>query len=91
MAPLPAAVALPRRGSGSAAELLAAADAPPRTLLELGAGAGNLARHLNGSLEIALTDRSPHMLEISKRVNPECVHLLGHIRTLDPFSSREGS
>jgi len=64
-------------------ELLAAADAPPRTLLELGAGAGSLAYHLKGSLELTLTDRSPQMLEVSRRVNPECTHLLGDMGTLD--------
>jgi SAM-dependent methyltransferase len=64
-------------------ELLTAPDAPPRTLLELGAGAGSLAYHLKGKLELTLTDRSPPMLEVSKRVNPECTHLLGDMRTLD--------
>jgi SAM-dependent methyltransferase len=64
-------------------ELLAASDAPPRTLLELGAGAGSLAHHLKGKLHLTLTDRSPQMLEVSQRVNPECAHLLGDMRTLD--------
>ena len=64
-------------------DLLAAPDAPPRTLLELGAGAGSLAYHFKGKLDLTLTDRSPQMLEASKRVNPECTHLLGDMRTLD--------
>lgn len=64
-------------------ELLAASGAPPRTLLELGAGAGSLAYHLKGELELKLTDRSQRMLDVSKRVNPECAHLLGDMRTLD--------
>lgn len=63
-------------------ELLAAADAPPRTLLELGAGAGSLACHLKEHLELTLTDRSPQMLEVSRGVNPECTHLVGDMRTL---------
>ena len=64
-------------------ELIAAADAPPRTLLELGAGAGSLAWHLKGALELTLTDRSHQMLAVSKQVNPECMHQLGDMRTLD--------
>jgi SAM-dependent methyltransferase len=64
-------------------ELLAAPDAPPRTLLELGAGAGSLAYHFKGTLDLTLTDRSLQMLEISKRVNPECLHLLGDMTTMD--------
>lgn len=64
-------------------ELLAAADAPPRTLLELGAGAGSFAYHLKERLELTLTDRSPEMLEVSRTVNPECTHLVGDMRTLD--------
>lgn len=63
--------------------LLAASDAPPRTLLELGAGAGSLACHLKGDLELTLTDRSQRMLEVSRRVNPECAHVHGDMRTLD--------
>lgn len=64
-------------------ELLGAADARPRTLLELGAGAGSLAYHLKGEMELTLTDRSPEMLAVSKQVNPECTHLIGDMRTLD--------
>jgi SAM-dependent methyltransferase len=64
-------------------ELLGAADAPPRTLLELGSGAGSLAYHLKGELELTLTDSSVEMLEVSRAVNPECEHVLGDMRTLD--------
>jgi SAM-dependent methyltransferase len=64
-------------------ELLAAPDAAPRTLLELGAGAGSLAYHLKEHLDLTLTDRSPEMLEVSRKVNSECTHLLGDMRTLD--------
>lgn len=64
-------------------ELLGAPDARPSTLLELGAGAGSLAYHLKGTLELTLTDRSPRMLEVSQDVNPECTHLLGDMMTLD--------
>ena len=43
-------------------EMLAAPDAPPRTLLELGCGGGSLAYHLKSSLQLTLSDRSPQML-----------------------------
>src|SRR5262245_6051771 len=63
-------------------DLLRAADAPPRTLLELGAGAGSLAHHFKDKLELTLTDRSAQMLNVSKSVNPECDHQLGDMTTM---------
>lgn len=63
-------------------ELLSAPDAPPQTLLELGAGAGSLAYHLKRHLDLTLTDRSPPMLAASRKVNPECEHQLGDMREL---------
>jgi trans-aconitate methyltransferase len=63
--------------------LLSAPDTPPRTLLELGSGGGSLAFHLKGVMTLTLTDRSAQMLEVSRRVNPECEHLLGDMRTLN--------
>jgi SAM-dependent methyltransferase len=63
--------------------LLAAPDAPPRTLLELGAGGGSLAFHLKGSFALTLTDLSEEMLAVSRSVNPECEHLQGDMRTLE--------
>ncbi len=64
-------------------DLLNAPARRPTSLLELGAGAGSLAYHLKGSLALTLTDRSTEMLGISRRVNPECEHLSGDMRTLD--------
>lgn len=63
--------------------LVNAPDAPPTTLLELGSGGGSLAWHLKAHLRLTLTDRSPHMLAVSRAVNPECEHLTGDMRTLD--------
>lgn len=63
--------------------LMGAADAPPRTLLELGCGGGSLASHLNHDLQLTLSDVSPQMLAVSRQINPECEHLLGDMRTLD--------
>ena len=63
--------------------LLAAPDAPPQTLLELGSGGGSLAFHLKERFALTLTDRSPGMLAVNRATNPECEHVLGDMRTLD--------
>lgn len=63
--------------------LLSATDPPPRTLLELGSGGGSLASHFKHRLQLTLTDRSAQMLEVSRRVNPECEHILSDMRSLD--------
>ena len=62
--------------------LLDACDPPPRTMLELGSGGGNNASHMKRPFELTLIDRSPHMLAISLRLNPECDHLEGDMRTV---------
>ncbi len=54
---------------------------PPRTLLELGSGGGNNASHLKHVFEsLTLVDISPEMLAVSRRLNPECEHLVGDMR-----------
>jgi SAM-dependent methyltransferase len=63
--------------------LMQAADATPATVLELGCGGGSLASHLKAHFRLTLTDISPEMLEQSRRVNPECEHVLGDMRTID--------
>jgi len=55
---------------------------PPRTLLDLGCGGGNNASHLKRQLGLTLVDLSPSMLEVSRRLNPECEHLVGDMRTV---------
>lgn len=55
----------------------------PLTLLELGAGGGSLAYHLKDRFRLTLTDRSDRMLANSRRVNPECEHVVGDMMTLD--------
>lgn len=55
---------------------------PPRTLLELGSGGGNSASHLKARFEMTLVDLSPRMLRVSRRLNPECEHVKGDIRTV---------
>jgi hypothetical protein len=53
------------------------------TLLELGSGGGSLVSHWRDRFEMTLTDRSPAMLEVNKRVNPECEHICGDMTTLN--------
>jgi trans-aconitate methyltransferase len=65
-----------------AAALLRTADPPTRTVLELGSGGGNNAAHLKREFAMTLVDLSPDMLAVSERLNPECEHLLGDMRTL---------
>jgi trans-aconitate methyltransferase len=65
-----------------AAALVNACDTPPRTVLELGSGGGNNASHLKLEFECTLTDLSAEMLDVSRRLNPECEHVLGDMRTL---------
>jgi trans-aconitate methyltransferase len=50
-------------------------------LLELGAGGGHLASHLKAWFDLTLVDLFPRMLEQSRRLNPECGHLIGDMRT----------
>lgn len=55
---------------------------PPKTVLELGSGDGNNASHLKAYFDLTLVDRSPQMLEVSKRLNPECEHIAGDMRSV---------
>jgi SAM-dependent methyltransferase len=54
-----------------------------RTLLDLGSGGGHVAYHIKHALECHLTDVSEPMLDGSRRLNPECAHSVGDMRTLD--------
>lgn len=57
--------------------------AHPTTLLELGSGGGNNATHLKGTFaSVTLTDLSSEMLEVSRRINPECSHIQGDMRSM---------
>jgi SAM-dependent methyltransferase len=51
-------------------------------LLELGSGGGNIAFHYKRSVQATLVDISPRMLALSQRINPECEHIAGDMRTL---------
>lgn len=54
----------------------------PRTLLELGSGGGSSALHLKKRFAMTLVDISPRMLTVSRKVNPECEHVRGDIRSV---------
>ena len=55
---------------------------PAKTLLELGSGGGNNASYLKKWFEISLVDVSAGMLEGSRKLNPECEHRQGDMRTV---------
>ncbi|HEV2907793.1 MAG TPA: class I SAM-dependent methyltransferase [Candidatus Eremiobacteraceae bacterium] len=55
---------------------------PPRTLLELGSGGGNMASHYKAGVTATLTDISPSMLAVSEQINPECEHIAGDMRSM---------
>lgn len=69
-----------------AAHIAALVDAagvdPARTLLELGTGGGGNASHLSSRFRCTLTDLSPEILAESARINPECEHVQGDMRTM---------
>ena len=65
-----------------AAELLAGAEPPTRTVLELGSGGGNNAHHLQQRFAMTLVDLSEQMLDVSRALNPDSEHVQGDMRTL---------
>lgn len=54
-----------------------------REALELGSGGGSNAFYLKQHFSMTLTDLSEDMLKVSRRLNPDCLHLLGDMRTID--------
>ena len=59
-----------------------ASGVPPRDVLELGSGGGNNASHMKAHFRLTLVDRSPQMLAVSRRLNPECEHIQGDMRSV---------
>lgn len=55
---------------------------PCKNVLELGSGGGNNASHLKKHFQMTLVDISPGMLRVSRKLNPECAHVLGDMRTI---------
>lgn len=64
------------------ADLFASAPIPVREVLELGSGGGHNACHLKSSYEMTLTDLSAPMLALSRKLNPECEHIQGDMRSV---------
>src|SRR5512142_3025896 len=62
--------------------IVGACATPPRTLLELGSGGGNNASHMKAHFQMTLTDLSAEMLDVSRRLNPECEHIQGDMRSV---------
>jgi SAM-dependent methyltransferase len=56
--------------------------APVRTVLDLGSGGGHVALHLKHKFTLMLVDISQDMLDVSWRLNPECPHRQGDMRTM---------
>lgn len=51
-------------------------------VLELGSGGGHVASYLKANFKMTLVDLSEQMLDVSRRLNPECTHLQGDMRTI---------
>ena len=54
----------------------------PRTLLDLGSGGGHNVAHLKAAFTCTLVDLEPAMIELSRRINPECEHIQGDMRSI---------
>lgn len=65
-----------------AASLLRSATVPVREVLELGSGGGHNALHLKSTFAMTLVDLSEQMLEMSRRLNADCAHVCGDMRTV---------
>ena len=58
-----------------------ASSGPLRTVLELGSGGGNNASHMKEHFEMTLVEPSAGMIAVSERLNPDCEHHQGDMRT----------
>lgn len=64
------------------ATVLASAGIPVRDVLELGSGGGHNAVHLKSRFAMTLVDLSADMLTVSRRLNPDCEHRQGDMRSV---------
>ncbi|PSL36341.1 methyltransferase family protein [Planomicrobium soli] len=55
--------------------------------LEFGSGGGSNAYYLKRHFAMVLSDLSREMLEVSRRLNPECEHIQGDMRNIDAGST----
>jgi trans-aconitate methyltransferase len=58
----------------------AAARRPVREVLELGRGGGNNASHMKRAFDMTLIEPAEGMRRVSRKLNPECLHLPGDMR-----------
>jgi len=65
-----------------AAVLSSTAAIPVHDVLDLGSGGGHVAMHLKDRFSLTLADISAEMLEVSRRLNPQCRHVRGDMRTM---------
>ncbi|HEY3955307.1 MAG TPA: class I SAM-dependent methyltransferase [Streptosporangiaceae bacterium] len=65
-----------------AAQVLARAADPVQDVLELGSGGGSNASYLKARFTLTLVDASASMLAVSRRLNPDCAHAQGDMRTI---------
>jgi len=68
--------------AASVAAVLDSASIAVRDVLELGSGGGHNAVHLKTTYTMTLVDLSKEMLDVSLRLNPECDHHQGDMRTV---------
>ena len=68
--------------AATAATVLSSASIPVREVLELGSGGGHNAVHLKKRFSLTLVDLSADMVAVSRRLNPECAHHQGDMRTV---------
>jgi SAM-dependent methyltransferase len=64
------------------ADIFALAAQPVRTVLDLGCGGGHVALYLKDGRSMTLVDLSAQMLDVSQRLNPDCAHVQGDMRTI---------
>jgi SAM-dependent methyltransferase len=62
--------------------IFASAAVPVRAVLDLGSGGGHVALHLKEGRSVTLVDASAQMLAVSRRLNPDCIHAQGDMRTV---------
>lgn len=58
------------------------ATTPLKHVLEIGSGGGNNASFLKLHFDMTLVDLSEGMLGVSRKLNPECHHIQGDMRTV---------
>jgi SAM-dependent methyltransferase len=58
-------------------------DYEPKTMLHLGCGGGHIDMTLKRNFEITGVDRSEHMLNLAKKLNPENLYVLGDMRNIN--------